>query len=87
MYALLVYDVGVERVEKLRRWLIRYLCWVQNSVFEGALTDGQLAELIAGAEEIIDKEHDSIYIYGMSDRKWLEKQVIGIEKQMTDNVI
>lgn len=87
MYALVVYDVGVERVEKVRRWLIRYLCWVQNSVFEGELSKGQLAELKDGVKSIIDIEADSVYIYVMSDRKWLNKDVIGVEKEMTGNII
>lgn len=87
MYALVVYDVGVERVEKVRRWLIRYLCWVQNSVFEGELSEGRLAELKDGVKGIIDIEGDSVYIYVMSDRKWLNKDVIGIEKEMTGNII
>ena len=87
MYALVVYDVGVERVEKVRRWLIRYLCWVQNSVFEGELSEGQLAELKDGVKSIIDTEEDSVYIYQMSDRKWLNKDVIGVEKEMTGNII
>jgi CRISPR-associated protein Cas2 len=87
MYALVVYDVGVERVEKVRRWLIRYLCWVQNSVFEGELSEGQLAELKDGIKSIIDTEEDSVYIYQMSDRKWLNKDVIGVEKEITGNII
>jgi len=87
MYVLLVYDVGVKRVEKVRRWLIQYLNWVQNSVFEGRLTVGQLAELTDGLEEIIDKEVDSVYIYQVRDAKWLTKDVLGVEKQMTENII
>jgi CRISPR-associated protein Cas2 len=87
MYVVAVYDVGVKRVEKVRRWLIQYLSWVQNSVFEGSLTEGQLAELADGVEEIIDKEQDSVYIYRVSDKKWLAKDVIGIEKEMTENII
>ena len=82
-----VYDVGVKRVEKVRRWLIQYLSWVQNSVFEGSLTEGQLVELMDGVDEIIDKERDSVYIYRVSDKKWLTKDVIGIEKEMTENII
>lgn len=82
-----VYDVGVKRVEKVRRWLIQYLSWVQNSVFEGSLTEGQLVELMDGVEEIIDKEADSVYIYRVSDAKWLTKDVLGIEKEMTENII
>lgn len=87
MYVVVVYDVGVKRVEKVRRWLIQYLSWVQNSVFEGSLTEGQLVELMDGVEEIIDKEADSVYIYRVSDAKWLTKDVLGIEKEMTENII
>jgi len=87
MYVLVVYDIGVRRVEKVRRFLIQYLSWVQNSVFEGELTEGQLAELMDGVGEIIDKKADSVYIYQVSDKKWLVKDVLGIQKEMTENII
>jgi CRISPR-associated protein Cas2 len=87
MYVLAVYDIGVKRVEKVRRFLIQYLGWVQNSVFEGEITEGQLAELADGVREIIDKKADSVYIYCVSDKKWLAKDVLGIEKEMTENII
>ena len=42
MYVLIVYDISVERVTKVRKCLKRYLNWRQNSVFEGELTEAQI---------------------------------------------
>ena len=43
--------------------LRRYLHWVQNSVFEGELSEGKLAELKFKLSLIIDPEVDSVIIY------------------------
>jgi len=45
MFVIIVYDVSVDRVSKVCSYLRRYLNWVQNSVFEGNITDKQWAEI------------------------------------------
>ena len=35
MYVLIIYDINVERINKVYKFLKTYLNWVQNSVFEG----------------------------------------------------
>lgn len=52
MYVILVYDVGEKRVAKMLRLCRKYLNWIQNSVFEGELTEVQLKELIILAKKI-----------------------------------
>ena len=42
MYIILVYDIGEKRVAKMLKLCRRYLNWIQNSVFEGEITDLQL---------------------------------------------
>jgi CRISPR-associated protein Cas2 len=37
--------------------------------------------------KLIDEEVDSVIIFKARDRKWLEKSVIGQEKQNTDNML
>ncbi|MEM3489884.1 MAG: CRISPR-associated endonuclease Cas2, partial [Nitrososphaerota archaeon] len=39
MYVILAYDIGEERVNKVLKICRKYLTWVQNSVFEGDLTE------------------------------------------------
>ena len=49
MYVILVYDIGEKRVGKMLKLCRRYLSWIQNSVFEGEISEVKLkALLIAG---------------------------------------
>ncbi len=45
MYVIAVYDVGKRRVGKMLKLCRRYLNWIQNSVFEGEITEAKLLEL------------------------------------------
>jgi len=45
MYLILVYDVGVERVNKVLKICRKYLTWIQNSVFEGEITEANFIRL------------------------------------------
>lgn len=87
MYIILVYDIGVKRVAKMLKLCRKYLTWVQNSVFEGEITEVKLEELILKAKKIMKNDSDSILVFKSRDQRWLEKQIIGIEKNDTDNFI
>ena len=63
MYVILVYDVNEKRVAKMLKLCRRYLNWIQNSVFEGEITEVKLKELIIFAEEIMNLEEDSLIIF------------------------
>lgn len=65
----------------------QYLNWIQNSVFEGEVTEVKLKELLHKARLIMDIEKDSIIVFSSRQEKWLEKQVIGKEKNELDNFI
>jgi CRISPR-associated endonuclease Cas2 len=52
MYVILVYDMGERRVVKMLKLCRKYPNWIQNSVFEGEISDVKLKELISRAEEI-----------------------------------
>lgn len=86
MYVILVYDVGEKRVAKACKFCRRYLNWVQNSVFEGELTNARFARLKSGLTKIIDDAEDSVLIYGLRDQKLASKEVMGLEKAPTDNI-
>jgi CRISPR-associated protein Cas2 len=87
MYIILVYDMDQKRVGKMLKLCRRYLNWIQNSVFEGELSDVKLKELLHEAKEIMKIETDSIIVFKSRQEKWLEKMVIGQEKNKIDNML
>ncbi len=87
MYVILVYDVGEKRVGKMLKLCRRYLNWIQNSVLEGEISEVKLKELIIKAKGIMDVEVDSLIIFKTRQEKWLEKQVVGVERSEIDNIL
>lgn len=87
MYIIAVYDVGEKRVVKMLKLCRQYLNWIQNSVFEGELTEVQLKELKYRAKEIMKDDEDSFIIFSSREQKWMDKQVIGKEKNSLDNFL
>lgn len=87
MYIILVYDIGVERINQVRAYLKRYLSWIQNSAFEGELTEGELAQVKVGLRGLIVESEDSIILFKTSNRKWVNKEIIGIEKSEVSTFI
>ncbi len=87
MYVILVYDCGEKRVVKMLKLCRKYLNWIQNSVFEGEISEVRLKELIIKAEEFMDNEIDSLIIFSGRSGKMLDKQVVGKERCSTDNFL
>ncbi len=87
MYVILVYDCGEKRVGKMLKLCRKYLTWIQNSVFEGEITEVKLKELKLKADKIMDSEEDSLIIFSSRQEKWLDKQIIGRERGSTDNFL
>lgn len=87
MYIILVYDMGEKRVAKMLRLCRKYLNWIQNSVFEGELSPVKLKELKIQAEEIMDKNEDSLIIFSNRWDKWMDREVIGKERSSTDQFL
>jgi CRISPR-associated protein Cas2 len=87
MYIIVVYDIEEKRVAKMLKLCRRYLNWIQNSVFEGEITNAKLKELIHEARQIMNEERDSLIIFKSRGEKWLEKQVVGKEKNDLDNIL
>lgn len=80
MYVIMVYDVNVARVQKVLKTGRKYLTWVQNSVFEGELTEAQLARLQRALQKIINSQEDSILFYLLRTTAYLERQTLGVIK-------
>lgn len=80
MYIILVYDMDSKRVAKMLKLCRQYLNWIQNSVFEGELSEVQLKALKIDANKIMDEETDSLIIFKSKQERWLDKEVIGKDK-------
>ena len=87
MYVIAVYDVGEKRVGKMLKLCRKYLNWIQNSVFEGEITEAKLMELQYRALEIMDEEKDSLILFKTRQEKWLDKEIIGNERQSLDTIL
>ena len=87
MYVLLVYDIKEKRVAKMLKLCRRYLNWIQNSVFEGEITEVKLKELLAKAAGFLDTDEDSVLVFKARSPQWLEKQVLGQERNRLDTFL
>lgn len=87
MYVILVYDIDVKRVAKILKLCRKYLNWIQNSVFEGELTEVKLKELKGKIKSIIDSEKDSVIIFISRNERWLEKEIVGKERSSIDKFL
>ena len=59
-----------------------YLHHIQNSVFEGEITEARLEELKIKGKENNERrgDKDSLIIFKSRNEKWLEKEIVGTEK-------
>ena len=87
MYVLLVYDVEVKRVTKVHKFLKRHLHWVQNSVFEGELTEAQIETVKAGLKRLLNDETDSVLLYSAREQRWLTRETLGRERGEIGNLL
>jgi CRISPR-associated protein Cas2 len=87
MYIILVYDINQKAVSKMLKLCRKYLNWIQNSVFEGEITEVKLKELLSSAKELMKTDDDSIILFKSRQEKWLEKEIIGAEKNPLGNFL
>ena len=87
MFVLMVYDAGVKRVGPILRTARRYLNWVQNSVLEGEITQGNLKALKRDLAEVVDPEHDSVLFYVWRAEHYASREVLGVEREARDNFV
>ena len=87
MYVIIVYDIGEKRVGKKLKLCRQYLCWVQNSVFEGELSEVKLKELKLRMESLIEPSEDSVILFTNKIVYNMDKQILGKERMPTDNFL
>lgn len=86
MYVVIVYDVGVDRVNKVRTFLRQYMNRVQNSVFEGELTKAEFLKVRSTLKELINESSGHIIFYSSRDKKYLGVENLGTPKADISNI-
>lgn len=76
VYAIIVYDVQADRTHKFLKYLRRYLTHVQNSVFEGEVTEGTLVEVKETLQSMLESD-ESVMVYRMDSDSYVERSVYG----------
>ncbi|BBL61675.1 CRISPR-associated endonuclease Cas2 [Methanobrevibacter arboriphilus] len=87
MYLIIVYDIKVERVNKVKSFLRQYLYWIQNSVFEGEATKSEYNLIASGLNDIININEDSIIIYKLRLEEAMQREILGIEKSPIEGIL
>ena len=87
MFVVLVYDFGQKRVGKALKRCRKYPNWVQNSVFEGEISEVNLKMLKSELQKIMNIEEDSIIIYTWRTERYTTREIMGIEKNTLDTII
>lgn len=84
MWIILTYDIEVKRVQMIRKTCLPYLKWLQNSVFIGEITKGNLDILISKLRSQINTESDSIEIFKIRDENLAKRITLGISKEFSN---
>lgn len=87
MFAILVYDFNIKRVGKALKITRKYLSWVQNSVFEGEISNANLKKLELELRGLMNPEEDSVIIYTFRSLRYSERIEIGLKKGGDDFII
>ena len=83
MYVIVVYDVQKGRTEMFKKFCRSKLNHVQNSVFEGQVTDA-MAKNIEESLRSMSKEDENIIIYKSWSIEYLDRIVIGSDPTPKD---
>lgn len=85
MFVIVFYDIGEKRVGKILKTMRKYLKWVQNSVFEGEITNAQLEKLKYELLSKINPSYDSVIFYTFETMKYSKRYTLGQEKNPDAN--
>lgn len=86
MFVIVVYDMKEHRTHKPRKLLRKYLIHIQDSVFEGEITQGDL-NTIKPILKDMPKEDESIIIYELSTDNYLERTAVGTDPRQDEQFI
>ncbi|ALF24564.1 CRISPR-associated endonuclease Cas2 [Fusobacterium nucleatum] len=92
MYVVVVYDISLDE-KGSRNWrkifgiCKRYLHHIQNSVFEGELSEVDIQRLKYEVSKYIRDDLDSFIIFKSRNERWMEKEMLGLQEDKTDNFL
>ena len=76
-------EKGKKILPKVYKLCKQYLSHIQNSVFEGELTEAQILTLERELKQLIRRNIDSLIVFKARNEKWLEKEFWGKEDDNT----
>ncbi|RAK19108.1 MULTISPECIES: CRISPR-associated endonuclease Cas2 [Bacillales] len=80
MFVILVYDFNEKRVAKALKIARKYLHWVQNSVFEGEISQANYKKLKVELQNIMNPDEDSVIFYTFRTQKYWLREEFGLKK-------
>ena len=91
MYVILTYDIKIEdNGQKVLRNVFKlckkYLTHIQDSVFEGELSESQIMKLNIELKKYIRADKDSIIIFKSRHERWLDKEFWGKKDNKLSNI-
>jgi CRISPR-associated protein Cas2 len=87
MYVIVVYDTAVERNAAILRTCRQYLHHVQRSVFEGHLSQAQLARFEHAVKQAINPDHDHVLCYTLPPGAEPHRHSIGTGKPEPSDIL
>jgi len=87
LFVIMVYDINVKRVAKVLKRSRKYLYWVQNSVFEGEISETNLNKLKMELNRIIKENEDSVIFYTFRTTKYSNRETMGLKKGGDENIL
>ena len=89
MLVVITYDVNTEtaagkkRLRQVAKQCVNYGRRVQNSVFEGEITEAQIYALKAEIRKWVRTDTDSVLLFKSREKRWLDKEFWGKEEDKT----
>ena len=77
MFVIMVYDAGDKRNAKVLKVGRKYLHWVQNSVFEGEISEANYHKLKEEVRKKVDSAEDSVIFYTFRTTRYTNREIIG----------
>ncbi len=88
MHIILSYDVNKKRCGKVMKICRKFLWHIQNSVFDGEISEKNYKLLIFQLNEVLlPNEGDSLLIYELRTTKYTSKKVFGGKFSKRENII